>query len=263
MPVPAMKGGSTYSSPTGDAYGMSSGLFNNASGQITNTANMNEAMMPFLMGDNIANGMSRYMNPYTENVVDMTMGDIDRQRQIALTQNAGDAATAGAFGGARHGLVEAQTNEAAMREMGRTSADLRRSGFMDSAVLSGADVSNRADAFNDYFGRAMAGTGAGIDLGKNFYNVGADVGQRQMQSGAMGQALSQGLLDAARGEFAGYANAPQDALNAYISALSGNPLSGATSTSGSSSYKPGALDYAGAGLSAAGNMLSFSPIKLK
>lgn len=264
MPALADKGGATtYATPTGDAYGQSAGMFGNAAGQVTNAANLNEASLPFFMGDTIAGGMSDYMNPYTQNVIDATMGDIDRQRQIALTGNAGDAAAADAFGGARHGLVEAQTNEAALREMARTSAGLRHGGFMDAASLSGQDVANRAQGFQDYFSRALGGADVGSSLGKDLYNVGADIGARQQQSGLQGQSLQQALLDAARGEYSNYANSPQTSLQAYLSALSGNPLTGASTTSGSSSYKPGAFDYLGMGLQTAGNMLSFKPIGLK
>lgn len=90
----------------------------------------------------IAAGIDKYMNPYEQDVVDTSMRDIERMRRMGLEQVAGDAASAGAFGGSRHGLVEAETNRAALDTMASTSAGLRQSGWETAADLAGRDVSN-------------------------------------------------------------------------------------------------------------------------
>jgi len=81
-----------------------------------------------------------YMNPYTGQVIDRTMGDLTKQNQILQQQNKAGAAAAGAFGGSRHGLVEAQTNADTMSQMADTSAGLRHQGFTTAADLAAGHV---------------------------------------------------------------------------------------------------------------------------
>lgn len=90
----------------------------------------------------IADLMGRYQNQYTDQVVDRTTANMDRDRQRMQEQNAASAAAAGAFGGSRHGLVEAQTNSDVNRQIGDMSAELRRLGFDTAAGLAGQDIAN-------------------------------------------------------------------------------------------------------------------------
>lgn len=92
--------------------------------------------------NSIASGMWRYQNPYENQVVNRVISDVDRQRRIAQNQNAGDAAAAGAFGGSRHGLVEAETNRNAFDITASEAARLRRAGFDTAAGLSAQDIQN-------------------------------------------------------------------------------------------------------------------------
>lgn len=69
------------------------------------------------------------MNPEMDAVVGSTLAGIDRQRQ-ARAQEVGSAATAAqAFGGSRHGLLEAQTNAEYDRIAADTEAQLRAAAF--------------------------------------------------------------------------------------------------------------------------------------
>lgn len=82
-----------------------------------------------------------YLNPYTQNVIDTTMSDLERQRQIAQ-QGTGDRAIAArAFGGDRFGLSEAETNRAAFDTMAKTAAQLRSQGY-DTATQTAMGVAN-------------------------------------------------------------------------------------------------------------------------
>jgi hypothetical protein len=67
-----------------------------------------------------------------------------------------------------------------------------------------------------------------------------------MQQGLMQQGLQQSLIDAARGQYAGYAGAPQAALAAPLAALGVTPTP-QTTTSGKS---PGLFDYLSLGATA-------------
>lgn len=86
--------------------------------------------------ERVAAGINAYMNPYTQSVVDTTLGDIERSRQMAQAQNAAQAARASAFGGSRQGLQAAETDRAALEQAARTSAALRQSGFTTAAGLA-------------------------------------------------------------------------------------------------------------------------------
>jgi hypothetical protein len=56
--------------------------------------------------------IQKYMNPYTQNVLDVQNAELQRQHDIAGTQRGANAARAGAFGGARQAIenAEAQRN---------------------------------------------------------------------------------------------------------------------------------------------------------
>lgn len=66
---------------------------------------------------------------FTQEVIDTSLGDINRTRQISQLGNADQAARSGAFGGSRQGILEAGTNEAFGRIAAGTAADLRLRGF--------------------------------------------------------------------------------------------------------------------------------------
>lgn len=86
-------------------------------------------------GDFGASDIKEFMDPYTNSVIKNTNADIDRQRQIALVGGEGSANAAGAFGGSRHGVADALTNEAALRTTASTDANLRSTGFQTAAGL--------------------------------------------------------------------------------------------------------------------------------
>jgi hypothetical protein len=115
--------------------------------------------------------LSKYMDPYIQSVVDTTNSDIDRTRQQQIQSVGGSAETAGAYGGARHALLEGATNDAATRAAAASSAQLRSQGYTNAQSAAASDIGTRlnADEFNqnqDYQRRAAdqgaALTAAGI-----------------------------------------------------------------------------------------------------
>ena len=87
--------------------------------------------------------LAPYTNPYNQQVVDAALNDIERQRQLQLQRNASRATLAGAYGGDRAALVDAETNRAALDAAARTAANLRAQGF-DRAAQNVALDANRA-----------------------------------------------------------------------------------------------------------------------
>lgn len=80
--------------------------------------------------------ITAFQNPYEEAVVQQTLKDIEEQRQMGQLAESQRATAARAFGGSRQGVAQALTNEAALREAGRSSAALRASGFNTAAQLA-------------------------------------------------------------------------------------------------------------------------------
>lgn len=61
-----------------------------------------------------------YMNPYLEAVLSPQLAELRRQSQITQMQNAAKATGAGAFGGSRQALMDAETQRNLMQEMNKT-----------------------------------------------------------------------------------------------------------------------------------------------
>lgn len=82
------------------------------------------------------NMVQKYMNPYQEGVINTTMADLERQRQIQQLNDLNTATRAKAFGGSRQGVAEALTNEAAQRTAASTMANLRSQGFTQAQGIA-------------------------------------------------------------------------------------------------------------------------------
>jgi hypothetical protein len=80
--------------------------------------------------------ISKFTNPYQQEVIDTAMGDIERQRQMQQLADASSATRAGAFGGTRQAVQSALTNEAALRQGASTTAQLRSQGYGQAATLA-------------------------------------------------------------------------------------------------------------------------------
>jgi hypothetical protein len=83
-------------------------------------------------------------------------------------------------------------------------------------------------------------------LGQQAFSTGQSIQQQQMQQGLLQQGLQQALIDAARGQFAGYAGAPSAALQAPLAALGVSPVPETRTTS----RQPGLFDYLSLGATA-------------
>jgi hypothetical protein len=218
-------------------------------------------------------GMANYQNPFTQQVIDTSMADLERQRQMQMAQMGAQASAAGAFGGSRHGVAEALTNEGFFNQGGQLASGLRMQGFNTALGASQQDVANQlqaalanqgAGARAQEFGqssrlqaqianqqaanqaaaqRAAAASTLG-NLSQTGFNMGMGVTQQQMQQGAMQQAMNQTLIDAGRAQYAGFAGAPAQSLATSIGALGASKTNEQTTTSTKS---PGLFDYLTAG----------------
>lgn len=187
-----------------DLPGQYQGNLNNANSAFT--AAMGSAVDPSTM-------ISRYMNPYEDGVVQNAIGDMSRQHQQIQNQGAAAAAGAGAFGGSRHGLLEAENNRNFMDRVGSVSGQLRQAGFTNAAQLGQGATNQMLQAGQSAQG--LAGTQAG--LGLQSANALAGVGQQQ-------QGMNQARNDINYGDFLDQVNYPISALSLRQSAIGQTPM---------------------------------------
>jgi len=130
-----------------------------------------------------------YQNPYTQQVVDTTLADLDRSRQMAIGRDQDRAIGAGAFGGSRSGVLEAETNRAFADQAARTAAGLRQGGFDRATSLAGQDINREIG--NRGFQAGLFGN----QLADQYNNLGLLSGiggqQQQFQQQALNQAYGQ------------------------------------------------------------------------
>lgn len=203
-----MAGGNlnSASAPTGSVYDMSANLFGQAAA-----------------GPNIG----QFMNPFTQEVIDRTGADM--MRQTAMQQNAlgAQAGAARAFGGSRHGVAQGTMLGDAMRAFGDTAAGLRQSGF------------------NTALQAAQNQQGIQSGLASQGFGFGQAIGQQQAGQGAQQQAMMQALIDAARGQYAGFTGAPAQSLTLPLAALGASNMGQSTQTT---TQRPGLLNFLSLGL---------------
>lgn len=217
---------------------------------------------PVQVGQVRQSDIGAYMNPYTDNVVNTTMQDMRRGNQMALNDVGAAASAAGAFGGSRHGLVEARTNNEFTNQIGQMSSQLRNTGYQNAQQMAGQDVDRRMQAGQYAVGQnlqaQLANQSAGLNgmsqrlgaagqlgnLGNLGFGMGQQITQTQMQQGAQQQALMQQLIDASKAQYGGWTGAPQNGLATQIGAVSGSPFPQSTTESKS----PGLLNILSMGL---------------
>jgi hypothetical protein len=187
--------------PGGNVFQTSAGLFNQAAA-----------------GPNIG----QFMNPYIGDVINRTGMDMARQAEIGANQLGAQATAARAFGGARHGIAQGQM----MGDMGRAFGDIA--------------AQQRAQGFNTALGAAQNQQGILSGLAGQGFGFGQQIGQQQMQQGSMQQGINQALIDAARGQYAGFTGAPQQSLTLPLAAIGSANMGQNTQTT---ERQPGLFNY--------------------
>jgi hypothetical protein len=176
-----------------------------------------------------------YANPYTSAVIDRTQQDIARQQEMAQNQLGAQATAARAFGGSRQGVAEGVMAGEYGRMAGDMAAQQRQQNYIQALQAAMADRQARLGAASQLGG-----------LGQQAFQTGQTIQQQQAQQGLLQQGIQQALIDAAKGQYAGYTGAPTQALQAPLAALGVTPAPQSTT----SSMQPGLFNYLqlGAGL---------------
>jgi hypothetical protein len=142
----------------------------------------------------------------------------------------------------------AQFGAGAANQMGLSNMGaLNAASQYNAGNAMSAQQQNIANQMNAQGMRMGAGAQLG-QLGQQAFNTGQTLQQNQAQQGLLQQGLQQALIDAARGQYAGYTGAPGQALSAPLAALGVTPNQSTTTTS----KQPGLFDYLGLAAGAAG-----------
>jgi hypothetical protein len=149
--------------------------------------------------------IGQFFNPYTTEVINQSLADLERQRQTQINSTGAAASQAGAFGGSRHGVAEAQTNLGFGQQGAQMASGLRQQGF--NTALQAAQNQQLTQS-------QLAGQGFGF---------GQAINNQQAAQGASVQAMNQALIDAARGQYGGFTGAPANSLQMILNALGSMP----------------------------------------
>jgi hypothetical protein len=165
--------------------------------------------------------MQAYMSPYTQLALEPQMREARRQSDITGQQQASQAVRAGAFGGSRFGLMEAERQ----RNLGQTQSDIYGRGMQTAfeqarqAQQFGADLGLRGA------GMGLQAAGQLGQLGQTQFGQQKDVLQGQLSAGAQQQGLEQQRLAQAYQDFQAQRQYPYQQLSFMSDMLRGLPLS--------------------------------------
>jgi hypothetical protein len=135
------------------------------------------------------NAAQQYMSPYMQSVVDVQQSAAQRQADIARTQRGAQAAGAGAFGGSRQAIIEAEANRALADQKGAIQAQGLQGAYSQAQQQFNADQAQRMQA-------AMSNQQAGLTTGQQ--NLAANLGVQQLGAGQIGLQTSLANLSAAQ-----------------------------------------------------------------
>jgi hypothetical protein len=145
-------------------------------------------------------GAQKFMNPYQQQVIDEAIKQINRQGQMSRQNLQGQATRAGAFGGSRQGVQDAELERALSQQR-------------NAAIVGGLSQGyNQASAqAQQAFEQAQLGQGgAGLQgslsgqlagLSGMYGNIAGQQANISGQQAQLGQSLGQGIGNLAQGQF--------------------------------------------------------------
>lgn len=190
--------------------------------------------------------LSKYLNPYTQNVVDTTLGDLGHARDQQQVRDNASATAAHAFGGSRQSVLNANTTNDYLRNVASTSAGLHAGAFTNAQNAALQDVASRnsASQFNstqDFnaqqgsFENALKAAGLKLDAAGRLSALGAnDLGMATQQGGILyglgtqQQGQQQAQDDASYEEFMRMLQDPYQKQALLSQALGAFPVQGTT-----------------------------------
>jgi hypothetical protein len=162
-------------------------------------------------------GVQDFMSPYQTQVIDATLAEFDRNKQIQEQQIRDQQTALGALGSGRAGVQLAEFGTGAARERALLQAGLLQQGFGQAAAARQQDIANRGALATQQqgLGAFQAGLGGQREgvLGSNIARLG--------QLGALNQAQAQAVADANREAARMAAFQPQEQLDRFAAQVTG------------------------------------------
>jgi len=176
-------------------------------------------------------GVQDFMSPYQSQVIDATLAEFDRNKQIQEQQIRDQQTALGALGSGRAGVQLAEFGTGAARERALLQAGLLQQGFGQAQQARQQDIANRfglAQAQSGIAGQlqGLGGFRSGLagqqaQFGQGLQSMqGTDIA-RLGQLGALNQAQQQAQLDAQREATRMAAFQPQEELNRFADITTG------------------------------------------
>ena len=175
--------------------------------------------------------VGQFMSPFQSQVIDATLAEFDRNKQIQEQQIRDQQTALGALGSGRAGVQLAEFGTGAARERALLQANLLQQGFQRAQGARQQDIANRFGLGQAQAG--LAGQRAGLSgqqIGQAQFQTGlaslvpglqrADVGQLGAL-GAIDRSLSQARLDAQRQAAQQAAFLPQQQLDRFAGQVTG------------------------------------------
>lgn len=180
-----------------------------------------------------SNAVGSFMSPYMQNVVDIQNQAAQRQADIAQTQRNAQATKAGAFGGSRQAIENAEANRSLQSMMNNNQLQGQQAAYQGALqnMQYGAGLGLQG------LSTAQQGYGMAGQAGTNLANIGSQqLGAQQgilglqQQIGGQQQAQEQQIINQAIQNYANQQQAPMQAYNQYNALLRGYAIPGMTST---------------------------------
>jgi len=115
--------------------------------------------IPGQVGPPTPGSIADFMSPYQNQVMDATLSEFDRQQAINQTGLRDQAIGAGAYGGARQGIMQQQFMNQGANDRAMLQAQLLNQGFQQAQQARAADLQARQGlgAYQDQLGQAQQG----------------------------------------------------------------------------------------------------------
>jgi hypothetical protein len=184
-------------------------------------------------GYDASNTVGSFMSPYMQNVVDVQNQAAQRQADIARTQRNAQATRAGAFGGSRQAIENAEANRSLQSMMNNNQLQGQQAAYQGALqnMQYGAGLGMQG------IGAAQQGYGMAGQAGASLANIGnQQLGAQQgilglqQQVGGQQQAQEQQIINQAIQNYANQQQAPMQAYNQYNALLRGYAVPGMTTT---------------------------------
>jgi len=195
-----------------------------------------------------------YMSPYVENALAPTLDEMSRQYAITGNQERGRAAAAGAFGGTRNALMQAENERNKNIAMNKAIGEGYQQAFTQGQAAQekalGMGLTGLQQAQSGYGQLGQIGTQLG-QLGTNQLAADTSIIGTQGQAGAAQQTQQQNIINQAVQNYAMQQQYPQQQLGFLNSLLRGLPLQ-ATQTQGYQAQPSALSQYGGLAATALG-----------